>query len=165
MSNAIKIMDKERSIKYNRFLEAFDYLKETGRITSKKELADILHKTPETISRVFSGKANNPNDRFLLDFARAFADIISEDYILHGKGTLLKEQSSFQQETEKEQTDGDMDIVVRFLKQLESKDKTISFLRDQLSRKDKEIERLYAVIDSLSPVTEKKKDSQKTAIV
>lgn len=153
-------MNKDRTIKYKRFKEAFDYLKLIERISNQKDLADILHKTPETISRVVSGKGNNPTDKFLIDFARAFSDVFNEDYILHGNGVLLKEQSIKQLDSV-EETEEQNEKVIWYRGELVKRDKIISFLQKQIDIKDKEIDRLHTIIEKFSPMTEKEGEAKK----
>lgn len=83
-------MDKEQRLRYKRFKEAFDYLKSIGRIDNQKDLADILHKTPETISRVMAGSGNNPTEKFMFFFAKAFAHDLNEEYLVEGTGELIR---------------------------------------------------------------------------
>ena len=144
-------------MKYKRFKEAFDYLKQTERIVNQKNLADILHKTPETVSKVVSGKGNNPTDKFMLDFARAFSDIFNEEYIINGLGQLLKEPNDTPQEKKETAEEPDGDIVRRFLEH-------ITFLQGQITEKDKEIERLHSIIEKFTSLVGKE-DSKKMANV
>lgn len=147
-------MNQDRTKKYKRFKEAFEYLKQTERIVTQKDLADILHKTPETVSRVIAGKGDNPTDKFLLDFARAFSDIFNESYLVSGNGQLLKEQSTIQQEITENNKEPEKEIIRRFLDH-------ISFLEDQIKEKDKEIERLHSIIEKFSPLFGKEEENKK----
>lgn len=145
-------MSQDRAMKYKRFKEAFDYLRQTERILNQKDLADILHKTPETVSRVISGKGNNPTDKFLLDFARAFADIFNEDYLVKGSGQLLK-QPVILPEGKEGSGEPENEIVRRFLDH-------ITFLQGQMIEKDKEIERLHSIIEKFAPVVGKEESKK-----
>jgi len=140
-------------MKYKRFKEAFDYLKQIERITSQKDLAEILHKTPETVNRVVAGKGNNPTDRFMLDFARAFSTIFNEDYLVKGKGQLLKEPDGTEPEDNSGPQETESDIVRRFLDH-------IAFLQGQIIEKDKEIERLHSIIEKFTPMVGKEESKK-----
>lgn len=151
-------MNQEKTIKYKRFKEAFDYLKRINRIVNQKNLADILHKTPETVSKVVSGKGNNPTDKFMLDFARAFSDIFNEDYLVKGEGVLLKEQDPPKDEKPEAPDIEEKDIVRKFLDH-------VSFLEGQINEKDKEIKRLHSIIEKFAPIIKKEEDGKKTKTV
>ena len=151
-------MNQERTMRYKRFKEAFDHLRKTGRIVNQKNLADILYKTPETVSKVVSGKGNNPTEKFMLDFARAFSDIFNEDYLVNGRGVLLKEQEPPQDEKPETPEIEEKDIVRKFLDH-------VSFLERQINEKDKEITRLHSIIEKFAPIIKKEEDGKKTKTV
>lgn len=151
-------MYRDTTMRYKRFKEALDHLRKIGRIANQKQLADILYKTPETISRVVSGKGNNPTDKFMLDFARAFSDIFNEDYLVKGEGVLLKEQDPPQDEKPEAPDIEEKDIVRKFLDH-------VSFLEGQINEKDKEIKRLHSIIEKFAPIIKKEEDGKKTKTV
>ncbi len=153
-------MEKEQKLRYKRFTEAFEYLKEIGRIDNQKDLAEILHKTPETISRVVKGSGNNPTEKFMFDFAKAFAREINEEYLMEGIGELVRTIPENEQYNLSDQ---------RYIEQLENKLKKaedeVQFYKQQIKLKDEQyrdarndIERLNRIIEQLLPRQENKKD-------
>ena len=126
-------MSNEQKLKSNRFKEAVDYLKETGRINSQKDLAETLHVTQETISRVLKCQGKNPTDKFLINFARVFYEDFNEEYILNGEGELLKILNSERLPLGDKLTFEDLKI------ELKKKEADISFLKQQIIGKDNDI--------------------------
>ena len=153
-------MEKEQRLRYKRFKEAFDYLKSIGRIDNQKDLADILHKTPETISRVMAGSGNNPTEKFMFFFAKAFAHDFNEEYLINGTGELIRVI------TENEQYKlGDQRYIEHLEEKLKKAESEILFYKQQIAIKDeqyrdlrKDNERLYEYVDRLTRLQENKKD-------
>jgi len=153
-------MEKEQKLRYKRFTEAFEYLKEIGRIDNQKDLAEILRKTPETISRVVKGSGNNPTEKFMFDFAKAFAREINEEYLIEGIGELVRTIPENEQYKL-----GDQHYIEQLEKELKKAEAEIQFYKQQIELKDEQyrdaknaIERLNRIIDRLVPPQENKKD-------
>lgn len=153
-------MDKEQKLRYKRFTEAFEYLKEIGRIDNQKDLAEILRKTPETISRVVKGSGNNPTEKFMFDFAKAFAREINEEYLIEGIGELIRTIPENEQYKL-----GDQHYIEQLEEKLKKAEAEVRFYKQQIELKDEQyrdaknvIERLNRIIDRLVPPQENKKD-------
>lgn len=153
-------MDKEQKLRYKRFKEAFDYLKSIGRIDNQKDLADILHKTPETISRVMAGSGNNPTEKFMFLFAKAFAHDFNEEYLVNGTGELIRVIPENEQYKL-----GDQRYIEHLEEKLKKAESEILFYKQQIAIKDeqyrdlrKDNERLYEYVDRLTRLQENKKD-------
>lgn len=144
----LKVMDSNQKMKSIRFKEAFDYLKKKGIISSQKDLAEKIRVTPETITRVLKCQGKNPTDNFIEKFARTFRDEFNESYLLSGIGCLLKNDPVAGSDND-EKTHSF--IIEKQFVQLENKDKTISFLQQEILTRDEEIQRLLAVIEKFSP--------------
>lgn len=153
-------MEKEQRLRYKRFKEAFDYLKSIGRIDNQKDLADILHKTPETISRVMAGSGNNPTEKFMFLFAKAFAHDFNEEYLVNGTGELIRVIPENEQYKL-----GDQRYIEHLEEKLKKAESEILFYKQQIAIKDeqyrdlrKDNERLYEYVDRLTRLQENKKD-------
>lgn len=153
-------MEKEQRLRYKRFKEAFDYLKSIGRIDNQKDLADILHKTPETISRVMAGSGNNPTEKFMFLFAKAFAHDLNEEYLVNGTGELIRVKPENEQYKL-----GDQRYIEHLEEKLKKAESEILFYKQQIAIKDeqyrdlrKDNERLHEYIERLTRFQENKKD-------
>lgn len=153
-------MDKEQRLRYKRFKEAFDYLKSIGRIDNQKDLADILHKTPETISRIMAGSGNNPTEKFMFFFAKAFAHDLNEEYLVKGTGELIRVIPENEQYKL-----GDQRYIEHLEEKLKKAESEILFYKQQIAIKDeqyrdlrKDNERLYEYVERLTRFQENKKD-------
>lgn len=153
-------MEKEQRLRYKRFKEAFDYLKNIGRIDNQKDLADILHKTPETISRVMAGSGNNPTEKFMFFFAKAFAHDINEEYLIYGTGELVREKPDNEQYKL-----GDQRYIEQLEEKLKKAESEILFYRQQIAIKDEQYremarknDKLVEEIDRLIRLQENKKE-------
>ena len=153
-------MDKEQRLRYKRFKEAFDYLKSIGRIDNQKDLAEILHKTPETISRIMAGSGNNPTEKFMFFFAKAFAHDLNEEYLVNGTGELIRVIPENEQYKL-----GDQRYIEHLEEKLKKAESEILFYKQQIAIKDeqyrdlrKDNERLYEYVDRLTRLQENKKD-------
>lgn len=74
--------------KYERFQEAYEYLKSHGAFHSKTELAEMLGRTRAHVSGAYHGKEPFFNDSFLRSFCQKFPEI-NIDFLLHGEGDLV----------------------------------------------------------------------------
>ena len=74
--------------KYERFQEAYEYLKSHGAFHSKTELAELLGRTRAHVSGAYHGKEPFFNDSFLRSFCQKFPEI-NIDFLLHGEGEML----------------------------------------------------------------------------
>ena len=153
-------MDKEQRLRYKRFKEAFDYLKSIGRIDNQKDLADILHKTPETISRIMAGSGNNPTEKFMFFFAKAFAHDLNEEYLIKGTGELIRVIPENEQYKL-----GDQRYIEHLEEKLKKAESEILFYKHQIAIKDeqyrdlrKDNERLHEYVERLTRLQENKKD-------
>lgn len=77
--------------KYERFQEAYEYLKSHGAFHSKTELAELLGRTRAHVSGAYHGKEPFFNDSFLRSFCQKFPEI-NIDYLLHGEGEMVNTQ-------------------------------------------------------------------------
>lgn len=74
--------------KYERFQEAYEYLKSHGAFHSKTELAELLGRTRAHVSGAYHGKEPFFNDSFLRSFCQKFPEI-NIDFLLHGEGEMV----------------------------------------------------------------------------
>lgn len=74
--------------KYERFQEAYEYLKSHGAFHSKTELAELLGRTRAHVSGAYHGKEPFFNDSFLRSFCQKFPEI-NIDYLLHEEGDMV----------------------------------------------------------------------------
>lgn len=74
--------------KYERFQEAYEYLKSHGAFHSKTELAELLGRTRAHVSGAYHGKTPFFNDSFLRSFCQKFPEI-NIDFLLHGEGEMV----------------------------------------------------------------------------
>ena len=153
-------MDKEQRLRYKRFKEAFDYLKSIGRIDNQKDLADILHKTPETISRIMAGSGKKKKEKFMFFFAKAFAHDLNEEYLIKGTGELIRVIPENEQYKL-----GDQRYIEHLEEKLKKAESEILFYKQQIAIKDeqyrdlrKDNERLHEYVERLTRLQENKKD-------
>ena len=115
--------------KKDRFVDAYKYLYETGRVHSVTELADKMGRSRPSVSRAMNGVEDYLNDKFIRSFAKCFPDIFNLDYLLNGEGELLANS---------EHKDGDVsvdpgDYMTKYIasleKQIKDKDQQIADLR------------------------------------
>lgn len=137
-------MDKEQRLRYKRFKEAFDYLKSIGRIDNQKDLADILHKTPETISRVMAGSGNNPTEKFMFFFAKAFAHDLNEEYLVKGTGELIRVIPENEQYKL-----GDQRYIEQLEDRLKKAESEILFYKQQIEIKDEQYRNVQKQVDEM----------------
>lgn len=74
--------------KLERLSKSVDYLKNKGRIHKQQDIADALGIGKANLSRALKGDARYFTDGFLTRFADAFADLISKDWLLTGRGHM-----------------------------------------------------------------------------
>lgn len=73
-----------------RLKEAFDYLRSKGEVHTQADIADRMNASRPNISSAFKGDAKCLTDKFLIRFNKAFRDIFNEEWLLQGKGEMLR---------------------------------------------------------------------------
>lgn len=79
--------------KYERFQEAYEYLKSHGAFHSKTELAELLGRTRAHVSGAYHGKEPFFNDSFLRSFCQKFPEI-NQDWLLYGNGEMVENEQA-----------------------------------------------------------------------
>ena len=125
----------------------FDYLRNIGRIHTRKELADKLGTRPESISQALNGSDRYLTDNLFKKIALEFGDVFSREWLESGEGEMLVSQSIGP--IEKSNVVGNNvngnDIHINNASESEA----IAILRVQLREKEAEIVRLHGIIDRL----------------
>lgn len=125
----------------------FDYLRNIGRIHTRKELADKLGTRPESISQALNGSDRYLTDNLFKKIALEFGDVFSREWLESGEGEMLVSQSIGP--IEKSNVVGNNvngnDIHINNTSESEA----IAILRVQLREKEAEIVRLHGIIDRL----------------
>ena len=75
--------------KKDRFVDAYKYLYENGKVHSVTELADKIGRSRPSVSRAMNGVEEYLNDKFLKSFTKCFPGVFNLDYLLTGEGELL----------------------------------------------------------------------------
>lgn len=77
-------MDKKQRIN-----EAFNYLKDKGKVHTQKDMANMMHATSPNVSSALKGVESVLTDNFLKRFNAAFGNIFNEKWLLTGEGEML----------------------------------------------------------------------------
>lgn len=72
-----------------RLLQAFEYLKQQGRVTYYTDVARAMQRNNVTVRGAFSEKSQYLPEEFLHDFLTAYAGTFSEKWLLEGEGNML----------------------------------------------------------------------------
>lgn len=76
--------------KAGRLNEAFQYLRECGKVHSQKDLAQAMGATAPNVSSALKGVDKVLTEKFLRRFVEAFDDVVSYEWLLTGEGEMLK---------------------------------------------------------------------------
>lgn len=77
--------------------DIYNHLRVIGKVTTKKDMADMLGLHPSTLSSAFSGDARYLTDNlFLLKVGSAFPEIFEPLWLHTGKGEMLRRNTSSQ---------------------------------------------------------------------
>ena len=134
-------MDKAERVK-----AIYAHLYSTGKVHTQGDFARLLNSTRASVSHILNGRPQYLTENLFRRLAVAFGDTFNTDWVLTGEGEMLVQKS------------GDITsstVVgnnvngngINITNAAESE--TIALLREQLAIKDKEIERLHAIIEKL----------------
>lgn len=116
--------------KKDRFVDAYKYLYENGKVHSVTELADKMGRSRPSVSRAMNGVEEYLNDKFLKSFTKCFPGVFNLDYLLNGEGELL---ANGQQMNEGVAAASPSDYREKYIesleKQIKDKDQQIADLR------------------------------------
>ena len=73
-----------------RIISAYNYLKNVGIISSQQNVADKMGVRKESVSKAFSGNKSYLTNTFILKFNNAFDNMFNNDWLMEGKGEMLK---------------------------------------------------------------------------
>lgn len=73
-----------------RFQEAFNFLRHNHLIGTQKELAKRMQSTQPNISSALNGNPKVLTDSFLIRFNSSFDNIFNKNWLLEGKGEMLR---------------------------------------------------------------------------
>lgn len=79
-------MDKEKA--FERFKQSFEYLKSKGKIHKQQDLCEPLGIVKSHISEFCNGKEKYFTEGNLRKFAKAYAELISEEWLVNGTGQM-----------------------------------------------------------------------------
>lgn len=122
----------------NRLNEVYYYLKGKNEITNQKDLADKMSYSRTSISKALNGYEDYLTDSFMKKLDASFPNTFNLDWLLKGKGKMLKEEvneSAISMTSEPKVDYGSAAII--------------NLLKEQLSEKQEEINRLYREIGRL----------------
>lgn len=72
-----------------RFNEAYNYLRNNGRLHTQKDVATKMGTTAPNVSSALKGMESVLTDNFLRRFNRAYDSTFSESWLLRGEGDML----------------------------------------------------------------------------
>lgn len=132
--------------------EVYEWLRYKKLVSSKKDFAERIGIDKTNLSSAFNGMEKYLTDNLFIKISEAFP-LLNSDWLLTGKGNMLKEESvSTNSENTNQQSD-DMTIQ-KLLEALERKDKQINALLEQNSNLTTIISRFSGVSpldDRISP--------------
>lgn len=124
--------------------EVYEWLRYKKLVSSKKDFAEHIGIDKTNLSSAFNGMEKYLTDNLFIKISEAFP-LLNSDWLLTGKGNMLKEESvSTNSENTNQQSD-DMTIQ-KLLEALERNDEQIRSLLEQKSR-------LIALIDRFGDVS------------
>lgn len=77
-----------------RIISAYNHLKDVGIISSQQNVADRMGIRKESVSKAFSGNKSYLTNTFILKFNNAFDNMFNNDWLMEGKGEMLKNNQS-----------------------------------------------------------------------
>lgn len=137
-----------RTTKKERIKVIFGHLKSVGRVHTQADFAKAIGSTPATVSNMLSGEERYLTDNLFRKIGYYFGDVFNREWLENGTGDMLcgKGEAVISSSTVVgNNVHGSGDIRISNVEQREA----LELLREQLSEKDREIERLHAVIDRL----------------
>lgn len=124
--------------KYERFQEAYEYLKSHGAFHSKTELAELLGRTRAHVSGAYHGKEPFFNDSFLRSFCKKFPEI-NQDWLLYGNGEMVENEQVAEPMPEYNAIPKWADALIQLVS---SQTQTIEDLRREISTLKEEINKI-----------------------
>ena len=139
-------------IRGKRLGEAVKYLRNTKRVRTQTELAEVVGCSKNQLSRAIAGSEKDLTQKFIGRINDAFDDIFNEKYIWDGKGTLLKEPEEIPKtpvtmNQEAVGAEGLTSIISSLVTQLSFKDEQLAKKDMAISKKDDEIDFLKQQIE------------------
>lgn len=131
-----------KNSKKDRFVDAYKYLYENGKVHSVTELADKMGRSRPSVSRAMNGVEEYLNDKFLKSFTKCFPGVFNLDYLQNGEGELLANSKS-KQPNENDAAPAALDMSFLFEKAIDkitaSNDKTIASMEAQVAKLEETI--------------------------
>lgn len=118
--------------KLNRIQSMYDYLRNTGQVHTRKDLAEKVGATPSNVASALRGEPRCLTDNLLRRINQAFGYIFNERWLITGEGEMMAESSDGSEREEP------TDIRDRILYVAASKGVNVSNLENML-----EISRSY----------------------
>lgn len=88
--NAKKMYDEEKIAICARCLnQAYEYLRNCGKVHTKTDLATIMDANRPSVSRALNGDPSYLTESFLIRFNAAFGNIFNMAYLMKGEGEML----------------------------------------------------------------------------
>ena len=116
--------------KKDRFVDAYKYLYENGKVHSVTELAEKMGRSRPSVSRAMNGVEEYLNDKFLKSFTKCFPGVFNLDYLLNGEGELLANGQQMNDSVAAASPSDYRDKYIESLeKQIKDKDQQIADLR------------------------------------
>lgn len=113
--------------------EVYEWLRYKKLVSSKKDFAERIGIDKTNLSSAFNGMEKYLTDNLFIKISEAFP-LLNSDWLLTGKGNMLKEQSVYtNSENTNQQIEEDMTIL-KLLEALERNDEQIRSLLEQKSR-------------------------------
>ena len=132
--------------KFERINAIYKHLRDTGRVHTQKDFARLLDCTYATLSFALNGREHYLTDNLFKRIALSLGDEFNRDWVLTGEGEMLVQKSG--DVTSSTVVGNNVNgNGINITNAAESE--TIALLREQLAIKDKEIERLHAIIEKL----------------
>lgn len=130
------------STKKERLEEAYQYLLDTGRVHTKKDLADKMGSTRSSTTAALNGDPRYLTDNFLKRLAHQFPEL-SREWLLVGQGRMknginIQENLSQIRDVSGDVVQGD---------QTKGNEDYIVFLKEQISKLESRVEKLEATIE------------------
>lgn len=80
--------------KEERLENAYLFLKSTGRVHKRQDVADMMNTDKSNVSRAFKGVEKYITDSFLRRFNEAFGHVFNDDWLITGEGQMLREPAA-----------------------------------------------------------------------
>ncbi|MCL1671763.1 helix-turn-helix domain-containing protein [Elizabethkingia ursingii] len=151
--------------KTDRLNTAVAYLKGKRIAKTQKAIANMLETNEVTLSRALNGNEDYITDPFLRKFADIFK--INTDWLLTGEGEMLNEKSQTEIVTSEntlitqpnDTIEGILDVVTLLFAQVNTQDKSLLFIQDQIlklvKKQDEMNKDLKELMKSINKTTSK----------